>query len=135
MAGQYQVVRELGSFTANTVTGRMKVTVYAPGMVPDGATDAEIRHHLAMGLIRPVGAAPQQEPQPAREPASTATAQVEVLSEERQAARAKLPEDGSLPHPNAGKPVWVEAAVDRGYSFEAANAVEKAELVALLKQG
>jgi hypothetical protein len=122
-------------------------------LVPAAATAAEIRHHLSVGLIRAVGApaaaptpqrqqpaatsAPEPEPEdtgvPESEDTPQASASTEQLSEERVKARKKLPADGSLPHRNAGKSVWVEAAVIRGYAYEAATAVDKAELVALLK--
>jgi hypothetical protein len=114
-------------------------------LVPAAATAAEIRHHLSVGLIRAVGAAagaptPQRQqpaatPAPEPEPEDTpqTSASTEQLSEERVKARKKLPADGSLPHHNASKAVWVEAAVARGYAYDAAAAADKPELVKLLK--
>lgn len=141
----YQVVGEMGLFTTNTPAGRMRVTINKRGMVPSDVPAEEIRHHLSVGLIRAVGVpAPVRAPTvPSPQPATTADAPaVEVsysppgepeLPEERLAAQAKLPADGSLPHHNAAKAVWVEAAVRSGYAYDAAAAAEKPELVKLLK--
>lgn len=138
---QYKVVGECATFTTDTPTGRMRMTYFKGALVPAAATEREIIHHLSVGLIQPVGVPAQsraaQPPAPAPEsrgPAPAVSGGGEAdLPEERQKARAKLPPDGSLPHHNAAKPVWVEAAVARGYAYEAANAVDKAELMALLK--
>lgn len=134
MAKRYQVVRGLGYFTDRGLTGTFVTAVLAPALVPESATEDEIRHNLSVGIIVEVDG-PDTEPEQTQSEPGTGDPQTsdEELSEERKAAQAKLPEDGSLPHANASKAVWVEAAVKRGYSYEAASKVDKAELVALLK--
>lgn len=47
----------------------------------------------------------------------------------RQAARAKLPTDGSRPHANAGQPVWVEYLVTKGYDYDTLVKADKKDLV------
>lgn len=135
MARRWKVVGHCALFTSDTAQGPMQVTVYRGHMVPDGAKPEQIRHNAAMGLIRPVGEDPQPagvaDPAPGVPP--NPAEQPEGLSEERQAAQAKLPADGSAPHPNAAEATWVEYAVVKGYDYEAATAAGKAELVKLFK--
>lgn len=51
----------------------------------------------------------------------------------RTAAKAKLPTDGTAPHANAGKDVWVEYAVAKGMDRGEAEKADKADLIAALK--
>lgn len=127
----YRVTGHCAVFTADTAQGRMRLTYYRGQPVPDGATDAEIRHNLSMGLIAPVGAA---EPLPDLTSAAATSTEpppgdsVPYDDPKRAEARAKLPDDGSAPHPNAGEAVWVEYAVAKGYSYEAVKDVGKEEI-------
>lgn len=138
---QYKVTGHCATFTADTAQGRMNITVYRGHLVPPGATDKQIRHNLSMGLIEPFGADVARQdpttraPKPPQDPSPGPAAgpSPDDLSEERKAAQAKLPTDGSAPHANAGEAVWVEYAVTKGYDYSAASAAGKAELVKLLK--
>lgn len=139
----WQVTAEMVVVPAATPFGPQMVHVLRDGLLPDGVPDDRIQHLLSVGMIRAVGVvahapadtggADTDGPSVPGSPGGDTPPQPEELSEERKAARAKLPADGSLPHHAAGKAVWVEAAVDRGYAYEAANAASKAELVELLK--
>lgn len=52
----------------------------------------------------------------------------------RAAAREKLPTDGSAPDGRAGKQVWVEYAVAKGYDRATVEASDRDEIKALFKQ-
>jgi len=56
------------------------------------------------------------------------------LAEKRQAAKAKLPEDGSEPDGRAGQDVWVEYLVARGSMYEDVKDASKADLRKLAEQ-
>jgi hypothetical protein len=51
----------------------------------------------------------------------------------REAAKAKLPADGTAPDGRAAKDVWVEYAVVKGMDRGEAEKADKAELIAALK--
>lgn len=53
----YTVTAELALFTTGTHTGPTKLYYYKGANVPEDAPQAEIDHHLAAGLIAPVGEA------------------------------------------------------------------------------
>lgn len=60
-----------------------------------------------------------------------------VVNEQQQArsaAAAKLPEDGTAPDGRAGKDVWVEYLVRKGYDRAEVEKQDKAELTKLAKQ-
>lgn len=128
MAG-YKVTGHCALFTADTAQGRMRVTVYRGQPVPPGATDEEIRHNLSVGLIAPTGFVPPApvEPTPGVPPNVEADS-VPFDDADRVKAREKLPADGSAPHANASEAVWVEYAVSRGHSFDAARTAGKDEI-------
>jgi hypothetical protein len=52
---------------------------------------------------------------------------------QREAARAKLPEDGSAPDLRSGKDVLVEYLASRGYAYDELVAQDRAALVDLVK--
>lgn len=56
------------------------------------------------------------------------------VASKREAAKAKLPSDGSMPDGRAGKDVWVEYHVAQGGSFDDLSKQDKAELVSLAQQ-
>ncbi len=74
-------------------------------------------------------------PAAATSPADPQVAQVapvEALTAEQEAARAKLPADGSAPAEYAAKAVWVEFAVRNGVDRASAEAATKAALIAAM---
>lgn len=137
MSQQYQVCGPLAVLTADTPHGLTKVTLYKGALVPAGATEKEIAHHLSIGFIRPFGAVAPVEPVEPVVSAPTLTPAVGEgeLSQERRDAQAELPGGGAAPKPAQSKAVWVEYAVAKGYDYDTANAATKAELMDLLKQG
>lgn len=64
------------------------------------------------------------------DPEAQAAAEVEA---KREAARAKLPTDGTAPHHNAGEDVWREYAVSRGMDRAEVEKASKDDLKAALK--
>jgi hypothetical protein len=146
---RYQVVGECAHVVVTDHTG-VKATnlLYKGAPIPDDIDPDRLEHLLSSGLAAEIGdvplapnAAVEQDGQvgipplapadsPPGEVASEADPQVEA---EREAARAKLPADGSAPHANAGKPVWVEHAVRSGTDRTEAEKADKADLIAALK--
>lgn len=139
---QYQVVGELALAKTETAHGPMQLTLYKGAVMPGDVPADQIKHLLSVGLIAEVsgGEVSGGEPSaptpsvetPGSEPPPTG-GQPEELSAERAAARAELPSDGSPPPATASKAVWVEAAVVKGYDYEAAAAETKNNLIGLLK--
>lgn len=133
----FKVVGHAAHVRTSTPDGRRTILLYKGSSLPPDVPADQIAHLLSVGLIagsedrktvsgsgpsgQAGGGSPSDE-QPSEE-----------LSEERKAAQDRLPADGSLPSQQDPKAVWVEAAVKRGYAYEAASAATKAELVALLK--
>ncbi|RKR92787.1 hypothetical protein BDK92_7267 [Micromonospora pisi] len=160
MSAQYRVTAAVVVVTAITAHGPALSYVYRDAFVPAEAKPAEIRHLLRRGMIERVGrsappvAAPPAEAKPdeakpdevpadapdsapVAEPNGTGDAAQQAVpfdDPDRAAARAKLPDDGALPDGRAAHAVWIEAAVARGYAYEAAAASSKDELRDLLKQ-
>lgn len=147
-AQQYQVVGEAAHVTIDDpMYGRVRKFLPKHSLVPGNAP--EVPHLLSVGLIAPVGVVePPQPAEPVAEPSAdsqnppvgesqspTGAAGVDAEAEKARAeARSKLPDDGSLPDGRAGHAVWVEAAVARGYAYEAAVKEDKKGLMDLLKQ-
>jgi len=134
----YKVVGECAHVTVMTNLGATTQLVYKGALVPESTAPETIQHLLSVGLIRQVaGPAPADDAAPTEGSAPAVVApspsDAETLSEERLAAREKLPADGP-PHANAGEPVWIEYAVVKGYDYEAAKSAGKAELRRLLEQ-
>lgn len=160
MAGQYQVVAECAHATVDSPYGRMVQLLLKGALVPADAP--QLPHLLANGFVVQVGgeetggvdasgvpSGAYTEPVP---PGLTTTP-VEKTPEQRQAdvdaaakskadaevadrraaARAKLPVDGSAPHGNASKEVWVEYLAARGYDYGELSKQDKADLVELTK--
>ena len=137
----YRICGELGVFTVVTPAGPAKTTMYKGAVVPDTATAAEVRHHLSVGLIEPVAGS---EPEPAVSPTVVPSPDddggqppqdsVPADDPERVKAREKLPADGAAPHRNAAEATWIEYAVAKGYSYDAARQAGKQELIGLLTQ-
>jgi hypothetical protein len=63
---------------------------------------------------------------------STLSADPDVLAR-REAAQAKLPQDGSMPDGRAAQEVWVEYAVRKGYDRETVEKSSKDDIRALFK--
>lgn len=139
----YRVVGQCAHVRTRTDAGVMTLMLYKGSPVPADAPADQIRHLLSVGLIAQVGGTAKSAP-PVVEPALVTepeTPQVPVvanspdpaLDAERQAAREKLPSDGSAPDGRASKAVWVEYAVASGYDYDTVAAAEKADIVALFK--
>jgi hypothetical protein len=75
---------------------------------------------------------PETDPGDTNVDASKAKADAEV-ADKRAAAKAKLPSDGSAPHGNASKDVWVEYLAGRGYDYDELVKQDKSDLVELAK--
>lgn len=75
---------------------------------------------------------PEADPGDTNVDTSKAKADAE-LADKRAAAKAKLPADGSAPHGNASKDVWVEYLAGKGYLYDELVKQEPADLKALAK--
>jgi hypothetical protein len=101
------------------------VTVSQPTMADPGADP---------GLVNAAtGTPPVEATKSDDDPAAAATAVAAEVEARREAARAKLPADGSAPHHNAGEDVWREYAVVKGYDRDTVEKSSKEDLKALFK--
>ncbi len=137
MAKTYVVVGQCAHVTVNTPTGPALNLLYQGATLPDSATKEQVEHLLSVKLIAEVGDVPANEVTGPGDGAKDAIVpdtdvEPEVLAR-RQAAAAKLASDGSAPHQNAGKDVWVEYAVVKGMDRVEAEKADKADLIAALK--
>lgn len=137
MAKQYVVVGACAHVTDNTPYGPATVLLYKGAVVPASATAAQIEHLLSVRLIEEIGDVAENEVTGPADGAKAATVpdsdvDPEVLAR-RKAAADKLPADGSAPHANAGKDVWVEYAAVKGMDRAEADKADKADLIAALK--
>jgi hypothetical protein len=160
MAAQYQVVAECAHVTMATASGRMLVLLLKGAIVPADAP--ELARLLDLGYVAKVGGdetggvdaagipagaydadvpvavttTPVEKSEEQRkadaESAEKAKADAEV-ADRRAAAKAKLPADGSAPHGNAAKEVWVEYLAANGYDYAELIKQDKADLVGLAK--
>jgi hypothetical protein len=157
MSNRYQVIAECAHATVNhPLYGRTQQLLLKGALVP--AEAPELEHLLSVGMVAEVGddatggvnadgvpsgalevqvpsgvtSTPVEVSEEAREAAARDKAVAEV-EERRAAAKAKLPEDGSLPDGRAGKDVWVEWLASKGYDFDELIKQEPAELKALAK--
>jgi hypothetical protein len=161
MATQYQVVAECAHVTVNTPSGRMLTLLLKGALAPADAP--ELERLLDLGYVAKVGVdetggvdaagipsgaytsdvpasvtstpVPKSEAQVKAdaEAADKAKADAEV-AERRAAAKAKLPEDGSVPDGRAGKDVFVEYLAGKGYDYDELIKQEKPELQKLAAQ-
>lgn len=133
---QYQVVGECAHVTVDSAAGRVSVLLYRPSPIPPGVPQERIDHLLSVGLIAKIGAGETIEypapPTPDAPPAEVDEPDPEVVKA-REAAKAKLPADGSAPPANAAKDVWVEHAVKQGMDRTEAEKADRADLIAALK--
>lgn len=159
----YQVVGHCAHVTTVDIAGgKQTQLLYKGSMVPDSATPKEIEHLLSIRAITPVGGEPfnthevgavaggdvrtgldgnpVQSVEPGvGKPVDSDEAQREAkaaaeLEQKREAARAKLPADGSEPDGRAGKDVWVEHLAANGYDYDELVKQDKAELQKLARQ-
>ena len=154
---QYQVVGQCAHVRTMTQSGRMTLMLFKGSLLPPDVPVEQIQHLLSVKLIKRVGEAGPElpgaavpdtgvQPSPAVEvpavsepdgeetPAEQSTSGDKPVDDpERVAARAKLPDDGSLPHHASGQPVWVEYLVGRGYDYSAIQGQDKSVLVDLAK--
>ena len=158
----YQVIAECAHATISTPYGRVVQLMYKGALIPADAP--ELPRLLGMGFVAKLGndenttggvdaTGTPSGAYTIRVPASVTSTPVTVVTDAtgkgtgnvagaadtesdgaRAAAKAKLPTDGSAPHPNAGQPVWVEYHVARGSRYEDVVNADKAELVDLAKQ-
>lgn len=157
----YQVVAECAHATVRTPYGKAVTLLLKGAIVPADAP--QLKHLLEIGSVVEVGAdetggvdaagipsgaytadvpsgltttpvekSPEQVQADAE---STAKSKADTeVAERRTAAKAKLPADGSAPHGNAAKDVWVEYLAAKGYDYdELVKQDNKADLVDLAK--
>lgn len=92
------------------------------------------------GTVRPDDAEGDAPAESAGAPAKAGNPHDGTLSDEpevlarREAAKAKLPQDGSAPDGRASKDVWVEYAVTKGYSRSEVEKSDRDDIKALFKQ-
>lgn len=147
---QYQVVGHCAHIKTRDDSGQWLTMLLPKGaLLPADVPRDRIDHLLSVALIEQVGAAGPAIPG-AAVPAVTAQPSPSEVPDlggaagdpptttpfndpERVAARAKVPADGSLPHHNAGQPVWVEFLAAKGYDYDALKGQDKPDLVELAK--
>jgi len=145
---RYQVIGECAHVVVTDHSGVSAVNLlYKGAFLPNGVDTDRLQHLLTTGLVAEVGEGeeiapnasvvqdptvgiPPQQPTGPSDDSKTddSTGRTAELTAEQQAARAKLPADGSAPHHNAGADVWIEYAVAQGLSREEASKVTKEEL-------
>ncbi|MFI2663270.1 hypothetical protein [Micromonospora carbonacea] len=157
----YQIVGECAYVSTDTPSGRTRVLLYKGALVPGNAP--ELKHLLDTGLVVKVGgdetggvnadglttieADDLDDDVPRRDSDGVLTStyssgeqptgdqsDADSADSKRAAAQAKLPKDGSMPHPNAGQPVWVEWHVKQGGDYDDLAKQDKADLVKLAQQ-
>ncbi|MEV5819291.1 hypothetical protein AB0L22_08960 [Micromonospora haikouensis] len=157
----YQIVGECAYVSTDTPSGRTRVLMYKGALVPGNAP--ELKHLLNAGLVVKVsgdetggvnadgltvteaddldGDAPRRDsdsvltsPHSTGEQPGGDQTGGDSTDAKRASAQARLPKDGSAPHPNAGQPVWVEWHVKQGGSYDDLAKQDKAELVKLAQQ-
>lgn len=115
---QYVVTGACAYLTqVNAVDGKLyRTLLYQGALVPESATEAEIEHNLASGLIGP---------------ASILADQDEVLL--LQEPSAPVVEDVVLEEParNASTEAWLEFALAKGAQLEDVQSLKRDELVEL----
>ncbi len=135
---EYRVVAEAAHVSTD---GGLKL-IYKGAPVPADQNPDRLKHLLDTGLIAPVGEA-EVAPNAAVVPdefATTGGAKADVesgqaeIDRKREAARAKLPTDGSAPDGRASHEVWVEYAVSKGLSRDEAEKASKEDLKSALAQ-
>ncbi len=137
----YQVVAEAAHVTTE---GGLRL-IYKGSFVPDDCAPERVKHLLDAGLIKEVGKAADAELAPnaavvPEEFATTGGDRVEPESgaaetdRKREAAKAKLPADGSAPDGRASHEVWVEYAVSKGLDRSEAEKASKEDLKQALSQ-
>jgi hypothetical protein len=134
----YRVVAECAHVSTE---GGLKL-IYKGAPVPPDQDPKRLKHLLDTGLIAAVGEA-ELAPNAAvvsDEYATTGGAKIDVesgqaeIDRRREAAKAKLPADGSAPDGRAGHEVWVEFAVARGLDRDEATKASKDDLKSALAQ-
>lgn len=150
----YQVTAECVYATMDSVYGMTRQLLYKGALIPGDAK--EIEHLVAGGMVAKVGgddetgvnalggigvaesdegaAGSVVTSGPIEPEFPSVGAPDERVEAVREAARAKLPADGSAPHANAGEPVWVEYAVKQGTDRAEAEKAGKSALVELYKK-
>ncbi len=150
--GMYQVTAEAVLATVDTQFGRMKTLMYKGAILP-GSTP-ELRHLLDSKMVAACGDDTStglnaegglgEATTPTDAPGSVVSpraATAEEIAEQakvdaaREAARAKLPSDGSAPDGRASAEVWVEYAVAKGMDRGEAEKAGKDEIRKVLAAG
>jgi hypothetical protein len=157
----YQVSGHMATVRTMTSSGFMWITLYRGSILPPDADPDRIKHLLDVNLIRKVedgtaagvdaaGAAIAHPPvdkvsegvkTPEGDEGAAQTEEPELpppadeteREARREAARAKLPTDGSAPDGRASQQVWAEYAVRNGYDRGMVETTTKADLVALFR--
>ncbi len=143
----YQVTGQCAHVTvAGFGGGLQKQLLYRGSVIPDTATEEEIKHLLAVKAISPVDSdfgtheppravdpnAPPSETRRSADPTAPPPVDPEV-QRKRDEAKAKLPADGSAPDGRGSDAVFVEYLVARGYDRAEAEKASSADLRKLAK--
>ncbi len=146
----YRVIGQCAHVTVEGFGGgKYKQLIYRGSVVPDSATDEEIRHLVSINAIAKVDdgigthEAPRQvdtdrtgtPPAPTTDSADpTAPPPVDPeVARKRAEAKAKLPADGSAPDGRASDAVLVEYLVGKGYDRGEAEKASSSDLRKLAK--
>jgi hypothetical protein len=147
---RYQVISACAIVPVLTADGEQLHTLFNPAVFEADPDHYRIVHNVASGYIAEIGA----KSQPGVDGAGVAVVdgkrtdgadfgtpvtlndpgRVNEVEQARSVAAAKLPEDGSAPDGRAGKDVWVEYLVRRGYDRGEVEKQEKPELQKLARQ-
>jgi hypothetical protein len=152
---RYQITADCAYVTVQTLTGTAVALGYRGAFVsPD---DPKLQHLLDSGMVAKVddgasiGVNAEGTTGPAETPAAGPTSVVSAVpytdeqlkanadkaaaDAKREAAKAKLPADGSAPHQNASEDVWVAYAVSKGLDEAESKKAGKAEIIKALSSG
>lgn len=144
----YQVTGQCAHVTvAGFGGGLQKQLLYRGSVVPDTATEEEIRHLLSVKAISPLDpdfgthepprnidpSAPPPEVRRSADPTAPPPADPEV-QRKRDEAKAKLPADGSAPDGRTSDAVHVEFLVGKGYSRDEVEKASSKDLRDLAKE-
>lgn len=87
----YRITGPLGMFTTVTPSGVQKVTLYQNALVPADAPQAEIKHHLSVGLIEALDLPEPEAPvEPVEKPKRLSAAEKKAAADAEAAELADL---------------------------------------------
>lgn len=127
----------------HTPQGKQLGTLYAEALLPDSVPEEKVQFWLDAGMIAPVGAAVEAEPDsgpevaksqgpepaPARQPEVEVDPDPDVPPPSVLTGRTPPPESG----PGSGKAAWVDYAVARDMDRAEAEGMSRDDLIKALK--